>query len=34
LLAWMLYCFPCSMDMLVFHACSNRKPFRKLENHW
>ena len=22
-------CFPCSMDMLVFHACSNQKPFHK-----
>jgi len=33
LLAWMPCCFPCSMDLLVFHACFNQKPFQKLENH-
>ena len=26
--------FSCTMDMLVFHACSNHKPLYKLENHW
>jgi hypothetical protein len=34
LLAWMPCCFPYSMDMLVFHTCSNQKPFHKLRNHW
>ena len=33
-LAWMPCCFPCSMDMLVSHTCSNQKAFHKLENHW
>ena len=34
LLAWMVCYFPYSMDILVFHACSNQKPFHKLKNHW
>jgi len=34
LLAWMPCCFLYSMGMLVFHACSNQKPFHKVENHW
>jgi hypothetical protein len=34
LLTWMPYYFPYNMNMLVFHACSNQKPFNTHENHW
>jgi hypothetical protein len=34
LLEWMPCCFSCSVDMLVFHTCSNQKPFYKLKNRW
>jgi len=34
LLTWIPCYFLYSMNMLVFHACFNQKPFHKLENHW
>jgi hypothetical protein len=34
LLMWRPCNFPYNMNMLVFNACSNQKPFNTQENHW
>jgi hypothetical protein len=34
LLRWRPCYFSYSMNMLIFHACSNQKPFHTQENYW